>query len=173
MSAAGFEIPHGEGHASPQPESRANVIEATPEHCAIPLGGSQIHVGVRTAAVAVFVPVLTRERGEIEHAATQPREVADGTTGGWPIEVLHDVVAHHEIEGLRCAVVLNETMVPAVALAKILARFDTRVGRARKDSLERCAQHASAASHIENALHRHSDVFRMSGDESPAIARFG
>ena len=65
---------------------------------AVPVGRADLHVPVGASLVAIQLPVFLGECAEMQHAGAEPGQVAQRRCGLARAEVLHHVVADHEVE---------------------------------------------------------------------------
>ncbi len=117
--------PHRNGRTTAQPEPRADLVEVAPQAAAVPAAIAHVYFGIGTAAIAVAPPVRRRQRPEIQHRATQPAEVGEGTCGAAIIQVLHDVVADHQIKLRGAAPGVHRPVLPAEAFTQILTHVQS------------------------------------------------
>src|SRR6185312_9579423 len=99
----GLQLPHRERSAAADPEAGPGLVERAAQVIAIPAAAAQVHLGIRPGAITVVLPVEPGERGEVQHPATQAREVREGALSCARVQILQHVIADHEIERRRGA----------------------------------------------------------------------
>src|SRR5438874_13166943 len=108
-------------------EPEARLAEPTLQLHAIPVGAPQVDIGIGAQRIAVALEIEPGQGAEVEYAAAQPAEVLERALRRALIEVLQHVVADHQVKGKPRAVRLDPAVLPAVALAEILARLQRHV----------------------------------------------
>ncbi len=133
-------------------------------------GRSQMHRPIGTAAIAIGAPILLGERRNIKRGPAQPREICNGTRGLRVRQILQDVIANHQIEGLARREVDDRTTGPVEPAAQVLARLESHVTRARQEFFERLAQQADAATAVEDSAHGNLALPQGTRDDRRAVA---
>src|SRR6185369_9952687 len=102
-------------------EAAAAGDEGALQALPVPGGAPQVDVAVAALAVAVALPVLAGQDLEVEGGAGDPLEVADPRFGLLVVQVLEDVLAEDEVEGLGGPVVGETPALPAELAAGVRA----------------------------------------------------
>ena len=99
---------------------------------AVPVGRTDLHVPVRPALSQYCSQSSVRQCAEMQHAAAEPRQVAQRRCGLARAEVLQHVVADHEVERSRRGEGRTRLLHPAVAFAQVRADLEPGVAGPRK-----------------------------------------
>src|ERR1700722_9486165 len=135
-AAAALQLPEQGSLALAQPDAESQVKELAAQTPSIPFARPQMDGAIGEPAVAVVVPILVRQSGEIERAAREPAEIGNRPAGGAIVQILQDVVADDQIAGGARRVVDHGPPGPTVARAQVLARVEPRVADSRPNLRE-------------------------------------
>src|SRR3984885_8290707 len=133
---AALQVPEQGPLALAHPHAESQVKELAAQTPSIPFARPQMDGAIGEPAVAVVVPILVRQSGEIERAAREPAEIGNRPAGGAIVQILQDVVADDQIAGGARRVVDHGPPGPTVARAQVLARVEPRVADSRPNLRE-------------------------------------
>src|SRR5262245_12426839 len=106
----------------------------------------------------MLLPVLVRERTEVQNPFGEARESRPRTLGIAVLEVLQTVVTDHQVDRRPRAIACDRAARPAEALAEIRTELEPYVAGARKAFAQRRAQPADTATGIQDRAHGQIEI---------------